>query len=400
MAKYVAALLSKFRVEANSDEKYLCARCKSLNLRNILAHPKRIKLGYALHIAMLHRPESWAIYSCPLCNLFYATLREKPASNNRFYYLYAFVSPVESEWSSTSYEVGSMGIARPVFLRLVWEELAKYHERARDSPSAIEISDKYSSGSNLFIAPVPKSSVPPLASKTDVRFRSVGAKIDFRILRAWLEFCRREHNCQTSDPNFPPDVASHLRVIDCHTLQVVPAAPRCKYAALSYVWGNPTADDSQESEHIFPALPEKLPLVISDAIKVVRYLELRYLWVDRYCINQQDQDDKAILIWSVDLIYANAEFTIIAAAGVDPSYGLPGVEHVSQNTQPSAKVGKHLLVSTLPDPTNLVRGSKWVTRGWTYQEAILSHRRLFFTDHQVYFECDAMRCKEVAATFC
>jgi hypothetical protein len=35
-----------------------------------------------------------------------------------------------------------------------------------------------------------------------------------------------------------------------------------------------------------------------------------------------------------------------------------------------------------------------MTRGWTYQEAILSLRRLFFTDEQVYFECDSMSCRE------
>jgi hypothetical protein len=34
-------------------------------------------------------------------------------------------------------------------------------------------------------------------------------------------------------------------------------------------------------------------------------------------------------------------------------------------------------------------------RGWTYQEALLSRRRLCFTDEQVYFECESMYCYEV-----
>jgi len=33
-------------------------------------------------------------------------------------------------------------------------------------------------------------------------------------------------------------------------------------------------------------------------------------------------------------------------------------------------------------------------RGWTYQEGLLSHRRLVFITQQVYFQCRAMHCLE------
>jgi hypothetical protein len=48
----------------------------------------------------------------------------------------------------------------------------------------------------------------------------------------------------------------------------------------------------------------------------------------------------------------------------------------------------------LQDTTCLIQTSKWMTRGWKYQEAILSLRRLFFTDELAYFECDSMTCCE------
>jgi hypothetical protein len=35
-----------------------------------------------------------------------------------------------------------------------------------------------------------------------------------------------------------------------------------------------------------------------------------------------------------------------------------------------------------------------VERGWTYQEAVLSQRRLVFTEDQTYFEWNAMNCHE------
>ena len=52
-----------------------------------------------------------------------------------------------------------------------------------------------------------------------------------------------------------------------------------------------------------------------------------------------------------------------------------------------------MLVSTL-DPRSDIAKSKWNTRAWTYQEALLSRRRLVFTPRQVYFQCRGMHCVE------
>jgi hypothetical protein len=42
-----------------------------------------------------------------------------------------------------------------------------------------------------------------------------------------------------------------------------------------------------------------------------------------------------------------------------------------------------------------IRNSRWATRGWTYQEGLLSRRRLAFTSQQLYFHCQSAFCKEV-----
>ncbi len=36
----------------------------------------------------------------------------------------------------------------------------------------------------------------------------------------------------------------------------------------------------------------------------------------------------------------------------------------------------------------------WSSRAWTYQEGLLSRRRLLFTESQVYFQCMEMHCWE------
>lgn len=56
--------------------------------------------------------------------------------------------------------------------------------------------------------------------------------------------------------------------------------------------------------------------------------------------------------------------------------------------------GRTVLVSTLEDPRMTIRNSEWATRGWTYQEGVLSNRRLVFTEKQVYWECHGMATNE------
>lgn len=52
------------------------------------------------------------------------------------------------------------------------------------------------------------------------------------------------------------------------------------------------------------------------------------------------------------------------------------------------------LMSLQPTLSQQVARSTWQTRAWTYQEAILSPRCLFFTAAQVYFECNTAQCCE------
>jgi hypothetical protein len=48
------------------------------------------------------------------------------------------------------------------------------------------------------------------------------------------------------------------------------------------------------------------------------------------------------------------------------------------------------LLAVPRDVRQSIQESIWWERGWTYQEGVLSRRRLVFTDSQVYFECGGM----------
>src|SRR5690349_12789689 len=102
-------------------------------------------------------------------------------------------------------------------------------------------------------------------------------------------------------------------------------------------------------------------------------------------------------ISQMDQIYAHSVLTIVAAAGEDAEYGLPGV---STRSRPKQKVAtskqilprrwnRNVTFLQLPaHPAQTIKSSVWATRGWTYQEGILAQRRIIFSDHQVSYLCN------------
>jgi hypothetical protein len=109
------------------------------------------------------------------------------------------------------------------------------------------------------------------------------------------------------------------------------------FVALSYVWGTRDADK------------EDWPRTVPDAVAVTKELGLRYIWVDRLCINQADDDETAYLISKITTIYEEAELTIVAAAGSGAKHGLPGVRSTSRTPQPKYTLdGGNTLLYGLP----------------------------------------------------
>jgi hypothetical protein len=124
---------------------------------------------------------------------------------------------------------------------------------------------------------------------------------------------------------------------------------------------------------------------IEDAIHVTLALGLQYLWVDRYCINHTENSEITSQLQQMHKIYRYASFTIIACAGEDPSYGLPGVSRPRRKVQTDIDLNCVHLRTFRFFPWSLVRRSRWNSRGWTYQEHLFSRKCLFFTNEQVIF---------------
>jgi hypothetical protein len=89
-------------------------------------------------------------------------------------------------------------------------------------------------------------------------------------------------------------------------------------------------------------------------------------------------------------IYAAAQLTIVAAAGQDPSHGLPGVHRDFKLPNICYKTirANQLVVLPFSGCTNITN-SKWHSRAWTFQEGFSSRRRLCFTDSEVLYICNS-----------
>ncbi|VUC25015.1 unnamed protein product [Clonostachys rosea] len=238
----------------------------------------------------------------------------------------------------------------------------------------------------LSLAPSPED--VPMISKIQ---RVCPKNFDVDLVKSWISYCRDNHSTRCHDPTTvdPPG----LHVLDCRTRQVIFAPIGCQYVSLSYVWGRSYPQRAKQQ-----ATKTRFQKVIEDSIAVTLMMGMQYLWVDRLCIDQTDKKKQRHQINQMDLIYARSALTIIAAAGYGPERGLPGVNGTFRNPQKQITIQDGTkLISTLPIGRHLVQKSKWNTRGWTYQEGILSTKRLVFTDSQVLFECNGMHCCEAVS---
>jgi hypothetical protein len=179
-----------------------------------------------------------------------------------------------------------------------------------------------------------------------------------------------------------------FRVLDVEEERLVKLPTGKQHVALSYVWGapesaGPTTVLANVGAYENKVPTDSLPRTLRDAMKACRHLGQRYLWIDRLCIVQDDARSKMEQIAAMGRIYRSAALVIIASAGQDANSPLPGVSCC----RPKDTAIQFLLKGQ-------DRSTVWWERGWTYQEAVLARRKLYFTAHQVLFECDTVAKRE------
>ncbi|KAH8131275.1 HET-domain-containing protein [Trichoderma asperelloides] len=221
---------------------------------------------------------------------------------------------------------------------------------------------------------------------------------EFEVVKTWVHSCERWHGSECVDTapwktsNFG---VPFIRMISLDDNKLVETSCPPSYAALSYVWGAATVfrtiQDNIEALMQPEGLPvQSFPKSIRDAMTLAKELGFQYIWVDSICIIQDSTADKAQQLRMMDRIYSRASLTIVAAAGSHANSGIPGLQPDTRSRkQHTAQISDDLtLVALHPDTYRSAAATTWNTRGWTYQERLLSKRCIFsFPDGSMGFQC-------------
>ncbi|KAH8892532.1 HET-domain-containing protein [Thozetella sp. PMI_491] len=229
---------------------------------------------------------------------------------------------------------------------------------------------------------------------------SVPSQIDIRKILSWIQGCTAGHDECRLDQSSPFKTTfpglQVLRLIDVDQMRIVELQEWVEYVCLSYVWGAASSirltksnrSALMERDSLRVVQPAMLARTIRDTITLVKKLKIRYLWVDALCLVQNDPDDVRRGVTVMDRIYERSYFTVVAADGHDANYGLPGVEVCTRTDAPPAfKVLPGVSLRIWVQLELLLRSSIYETRGWTFQERLLTTRAIVFIDGQLYFRC-------------
>ncbi|KAH7064283.1 heterokaryon incompatibility protein-domain-containing protein [Paraphoma chrysanthemicola] len=223
-------------------------------------------------------------------------------------------------------------------------------------------------------------------------------------IKRWLHTCKTEHaHCNL--PKLKPYVPKRLVDIDTGVVghcRVIEREQKVEgpYVTISHSWGRDPDFLTLTTEKMHRLMTKGFSTSelgntnFEEAIQVSRYLGVRYIWIDSLCICQagkyKDFKDEGQYM---HLVYQHSYCNIVAADSMDGNGGLfrkrPENLLLGTNTKGAWVVldqelwAKELLKSPI------------YTRGWVFQERMLSPRIVHFTRSQVFWDCSAVSSCEI-----
>ncbi|KEY64209.1 hypothetical protein S7711_03498 [Stachybotrys chartarum IBT 7711] len=224
--------------------------------------------------------------------------------------------------------------------------------------------------------------------------------------KTWMSDCVNGHD--TCKPSLAGSLPKRVLDVAGNTVRLVETDGQSEdYLALSHCWGDsrpPCLTVQATLARNMREIPwETMPNTFRHAIEVTRDLGFRYVWIDCICIIQDDADDWRVEASKMASIYQNAYLTLCAASARSDDGGLWPAEAVafSQAVHIEHAGMTYTVYYRHRDNTSAahfswVGESEWstvkefcpvVSRGWTFQERLLSPRLLYFSQGEILWEC-------------
>lgn len=258
----------------------------------------------------------------------------------------------------------------------------------------------------------------------------------FHQAEDWIWDCFRDHSlCGNDEPKPLP-----TRIIDTgEGREIEPQSIRLvestwmmeRYIALSHCWGG--GEQQLTTTTTTATLDERkagiefasLPKTFQDAVRIVRRLGIRYLWIDSFCIIQDSSEDWQAESSRMATVYRNSWVTLSATRSTSSTSGclntnqsitlqhppeeddddplavlFPDATKLRQNlrlylcfsiTHPDFGLYLHVSI-TDPEYAKTARftGNKnlpLLNRAWAFQERLLAPRVLHFGPQELFWEC-------------
>ncbi|KIW86994.1 uncharacterized protein Z519_12459 [Cladophialophora bantiana CBS 173.52] len=133
-------------------------------------------------------------------------------------------------------------------------------------------------------------------------------KASRELMRNWLHTCELDHHaCKSADSRIRSRGKGPKRLVNVRTMCVedVPSSVEARYFALSYVWGNASRRRLSGEETKVKSDGKALSAhrVVRDAMELTREFNETYLWVDSFCVRQEDAHERASEIAQMNNVY-------------------------------------------------------------------------------------------------
>ena len=181
-----------------------------------------------------------------------------------------------------------------------------------------------------------------------------------------------------------------------------------RYATLSYCWGNANFCTTKENESSHrQELPLQLiPDTLKDAFTLTQDLHIQFLWVDALCIVQDDHTEWKIEASKMQDIYAGSSITIAATDAAASSTGCFPTAPARLDkadvflTITDTEHDSRAIVRVQPNDIRIsAKSSVLNTRGWIFQELVLSHRTVHCMHSGLHWECKSEFRTETGLVF-
>ncbi|KAI1178861.1 heterokaryon incompatibility protein-domain-containing protein [Nemania sp. FL0916] len=223
-------------------------------------------------------------------------------------------------------------------------------------------------------------------------------------IKKQIRECKRRHKHSRARKKYVPDRLVDLgpasNQLDAVLLDDT-SGVRAPYIALSHCWGGtiPYRTLRSNKEELCRCIDYfELSENFQDAFTVARRLSYRYIWIDSFCIIQDDKQDWLQQATKMADVYSGAELTISAARSPSFDDGFLGHRETdielpfSDRLPPGTKVyvrdgdaleSVHQGINRQPS-----YHAPLFQRAWAFQERLLSQRIIHFLKTEIVFECE------------